>query len=223
MRVQVVRHVSFEDVGHLGTVLEERGHTLAYAELGEPIELAGAGALVLMGGPMSANDPDPWVESELEAVRRAVRAEKPVLGICLGAQVLARALGAAVTRNPVKEIGWYPVRWRPEAADDPLFHSLSEPATVFHWHGETFGIPEGAVLLASSDRCAHQAFRYGRRAYGLQFHPEVTPAMISDWCRQDVNCGDIRELDAPIDPEINKQGQEELSRLVFGRWAATFL
>ena len=104
----------------------------------------------------------------------------PVLGICLGSQLLAKTLGARVYPNHVKEIGWYPVELTPAAADDPLF-AQSGTRTMFQWHGDTFDLPSGAVHLARSPACENQAFRYGRRAYGLQFHIEMTAAMIDDW------------------------------------------
>ena len=143
---------------------------------------------------------------------------RPILGICLGAQLIARAMGAAVYSNRANEIGWYDLRFTDAAAGDPLFQGLSVE-TVFHWHGETFDLPPGAELLASSDLCRNQAFRLGDRVYGLQFHLEVTPEMIADWCTQDDNCGDLRELQSVIDPCYNSCRLEELSSQVFGRWS----
>jgi GMP synthase (glutamine-hydrolysing) len=106
------------------------------------------------------------------------------------------------------------------ARTDRLFAGLPDPELVFHWHGETFDLPPGAELLASSDACLHQAYRVGGNVYGLQFHLEVTPEMIADWCAQDANCGDIREIEAPIDPQRNAPRLRELSRQTFGRWCA---
>src|ERR1035441_8740413 len=142
---------------------------------------------------------------------------QPILGICLGSQLIARALGAAVRRNPVKEIGWYDVRFTAGAGEDRLFRGLSTE-TVFHWHGETFDLPPGAELLASSDLCRHQAYRIGERVYAIQFHLEVTPEMIADWCVQDENSGDVRELERAIDPSFHVPRLAALSALVFGRW-----
>jgi GMP synthase-like glutamine amidotransferase len=133
--------------------------------------------------------------------------------------LIAKALGARVYRNPVKEIGWFPVEWTPAAACDPLFAGLSAPETVFHWHGETFDLPPGAEWLARSEACAHQAFRVGANVYGLQFHLEVTPEMIADWVTQDQNSPDVRELDAPIDPHANALRLQQLATQVFTRWA----
>ncbi len=156
----------------------------------------------------------------MECIRLAMAQRKPVLGICLGAQLIARAAGATVRRNPAKEIGWFGLRFTGAAANDRLFQGLSDE-TVFHWHGETFDLPDGAELLASSELCRNQAFRIGEEVYGLQFHLEVTPAMIADWCVQDENCGDVRELESVIDPYFNASRLEELSGTVFGRWCET--
>jgi GMP synthase (glutamine-hydrolysing) len=222
MHVLAFRHVPFEHPGSIGSTLEKHGFACRYADLFAdpkvPADWESAAALIFMGGPMSANDDLPFIREELKLIERAVAASKPVLGICLGAQLIARALGAKVYRNHTKEIGWAPVCWRPEARQDPLFRGFERPEVLFHWHGETFDLPAGAVWLASSAACAHQAFRVGP-AYGLQFHLEVTPEMIASWCTEDANAGDVRELTAPIDPHANSQRLSEISGLVFGRWA----
>jgi GMP synthase (glutamine-hydrolysing) len=218
-----VRHVPFEGLGHIAQALSSAAISISIKELGEPVpaaELDRAAALVLMGGPMSANDDQPWVRDELRLIERSIASQKPVLGVCLGAQLIAKALGARVYRNAVKEIGWGSVSWTEHAAGDALFHGLRSPQTVFQWHSETFDLPAGAIWLAASQACRHQAFRYADSAYGLQFHLEVTPAMISDWCRQDANCGDVREVTEPIDAAAHQESQAELAATVFGRWAA---
>ncbi len=222
MHVLVFRHVAFEGLGLIGNVLGERGIPFRYVDLfrdpdAEPA--SDAAGYVFMGGPMSANDDLPYVRREIDLIRDAVAAGRPVLGICLGAQLIAKALGARVYRNPVKEIGWAPVYWTEAARRDPLFEGLREPETVFHWHGETFDLPAGTEWLAWSDGCRHQAFRAGEGVYGLQFHLEVTPEMIAGWLTEDENSGDVRELTAPIDPDANAVRLAELSALVFGRWA----
>ena len=221
MRALIYRHVPFEGAGYLECALQSRGIAFQYANLYEPeapsFDPEDFQALVFMGGPMSVNDDLPYLNLEMEAIRRAVSTGVPVLGICLGSQLIAKALGAQVRRNPSKEIGWFDVTFTPGATGDALFAGLDRE-TIFHWHGETFDLPPGGSLLASSELCRHQAFRIGDRVYGLQFHLEVSPEMIADWCRQDENCGDVSELTAPIDPYYNARRTAELSDRVFGAW-----
>jgi GMP synthase-like glutamine amidotransferase len=222
MRVLAFRHVPFEGVGLIAPVLEERGLSLEYVDLysphARPPEIADAAGLILLGGPMSVNDPLPYLKLETDFIVQAVERQQPVLGICLGSQLIARALGSRVYRNPQKEIGWFDIHLTEAASSDPLFSGLNPSETVFHWHGETFDLPPGATHLAYSEACPNQAFRVGSKVYGLQFHLEVTPAMIADWCAQDENCGDVRELEGPINPWLHSERLARLSRLVFGHW-----
>lgn len=219
--VLAFRHVPFEHLGRIADPLAARGVEVRYVDLYESPcrpDLDAASGLIFMGGPMSANDDLPYLRQELRIVEQAAAMGKPVLGVCLGSQLIAKAMGGRVYANPVKEIGWFPVRFSESARQDRLFAGLDAPELIFHWHGETFDLPPGADLLAASDRTRHQAFRCGTNVYGLQFHLEVTPEMIADWCAQDANCGDMRELDTAIDPDTNAGRLAELSELVFGRW-----
>jgi GMP synthase-like glutamine amidotransferase len=222
MRVLAFRHVPFEDVGSIRPVLQSCDIGVECADLYLPgaatPRTADFDGLIFMGGPMSVNDDLPFLRWEMQAIREAVARRQPVLGICLGAQLIAKALGARVSANPQKEIGWFDVNFTEAARNDALFTALSSEL-LFHWHGETFDLPPGAALLASSERCRNQAFRVGETTWGLQFHIEVTPAMIADWCEQDANCGDVRELEAPIDPNRNAKRLEALSDTVIGRWS----
>jgi GMP synthase (glutamine-hydrolysing) len=216
------RHVPFEDLGLIRAPLEERGISIEYADLYRPgapaPDVTQAAGLIFMGGPMSANDDLPYLRQELQLIAQAVERRQPVLGVCLGAQLIAKALGSKVYRNPVKEIGWFEIHLTEAAARDPLFAGIGPAETVFHWHGETFDLPPGAECLAYSGACRNQAFRAGAGVYGLQFHLEVTPAIIEDWCAQDANCGDVRELATPLNPRQNAARLAVLSSLVFGRW-----
>jgi GMP synthase (glutamine-hydrolysing) len=144
----------------------------------------------------------------------------PVLGVCLGAQLLARVLGARVYRNPATEIGWAPVSLTDAGQADRVFSAIASPTTFFHWHSEAFDLPTGAEWLAWSELCRHQAYRFGRHAYGLQFHPEITPEMIEDWTTQPVNCGDVVALDRPLDPYAHDSGPA--ARSILERWLAFF-
>lgn len=223
-RVLAFRHVPFEGAGYLESVLQARGIQLDYADLYLPgsqmPDLDAYDGLIFLGGPMSVNDDLPFVDLEIRAILKAVTRSQPVLGICLGSQLIAKAFGARVYRNAEKEIGWFDVKFTPAAADDPLFASLPETQSLFHWHGETFELPPHASLLASSERCLNQAFRIGSTTYGLQFHLEVTPAMISDWCAQDANSADVQELDGPLDERRDSTEMRDLADIVFGRWCA---
>lgn len=145
--------------------------------------MAGHQGLLVLGGPMGVNDKAeyPYLSQVERLIGEAVAAGKPVLGLCLGAQLMASALGGKVFPNRTKEIGCYRVDLTAEGRADPLFAGMGPRVPVFQWHGDTFTLPEGAVLLATAPTCAHQAFRYGRNAYGLQFHLEVTPDIVAEW------------------------------------------
>jgi GMP synthase-like glutamine amidotransferase len=220
--IAVIRHVPFESLGSLEDALIRAGLKYQYFDLftGQvPPRIESISALISLGGPMSANDPLPFLACELGLLESALRAGKPLLGICLGSQLLARALGARVYPNPIKEIGWFPVQFTAEAQADRLFHGLERPETVFQWHSETFDLPQNSEWLASSEGCPHQAFRAGQRAWGLQFHLETTLAMIAEWSAEPVNCADVAGLVAPPDSSLHAARQIELASLVFGRWA----
>jgi GMP synthase-like glutamine amidotransferase len=190
LRVHCLQHVPFEGPGHLAAWLAAAGYplTVTRLDLGAPLPAPEAVDLLLvLGGPMSVNDEAelPWLAAEKALLRACVQAGKAVLGICLGAQLIASALGARVYRNPVKEIGWYPVRG--VATPDGATFRLPPEMVVFHWHGETFDLPAGALRLAASDGCVNQAFQLGRTVIGLQFHLETTPESARELV---AHCGD---------------------------------
>lgn len=177
MRVGVLQHVPFEGLGSIGPWLQERGAEVGVCRLfaGDALpELADFDVLIAMGGPMSVNDDAqyPWLREEKRLAARAIAAGKGMLGICLGAQLMANAMGARVYPNAQKEIGWFPVFG--EGGETAPF-AFPDAFTAFHWHGETFDLPPGAVRLAHSRACLNQAFRWGQRAVALQFHLETTP------------------------------------------------
>lgn len=189
MRVLVVQNVEIEGPGLLGELLEGVGHTvdLRCAEAGDrlPDGMRGFGGLVVLGGPMNVYEEDayPHLRQVGVLLDEALAGELPVVGLCLGAQLMAKARGAVVRRNPVKEIGVYHVELTADGAADPVFAGLEPRVPVFQWHGDTFDLPDGARLLATGRECRHQAFRYGRRAYGFQFHWEVDGVMVGAWAR----------------------------------------
>jgi len=177
VNVHVLQHVPFEGLGSIDEWLAARGVMPSYTRLFENDRLPAldrVDMLIAMGGPMSANDEAelPWLRAEKRFVGDAVARGIPVLGVCLGAQLIASALGARVFRSPAKEIGWFPIHGASPL--DPAFRFPSE-CLVFHWHGETFDLPEGAVRLASSAGCENQAFQLRDNVIGLQFHLEITP------------------------------------------------
>lgn len=220
MRILAFRHSPSDGLGLIAGVLDAHGIASQYANLYDaPVaatDIKDADALILLGGSMSANDNLSFIKREIEHVQAAVQSGKPLLGICLGAQVISKALGSKVYSNGKKEIGWEPVTFTNVARNDALFHG-HDSEVIFHWHGETFDLPEDAVLLASSAACRHQAFRFGDRVYGLQFHLEVTPQMISPWCQEDEACW-AREESGHIDPFAHAAQVTSLARLIFGRW-----
>ncbi len=178
----VIRHVPHEGLGLIEQSLIDASIEFKYfSPDASGLSQAGFDMLIIMGGPASVYDNYPWLQQETGIIKRAVAQQAPVLGICLGAQLIAAALGAEVMPCAGKEIGWYPLAPTLAAGDDPLLSCLGVAETVFQWHGDTFALPAGAELLASSPLCPHQAFRFGRAVYGLQFHLEVTGAMVSDW------------------------------------------
>lgn len=177
MKVHVLQHVPFEGLGSIETWLSERGADVQYTHFYESSALPNprtVDLVIAMGGPMSVNDErgHPWLKPEKGFVHEAIRRGLPVVGVCLGAQLIASALGARVYANTEKEIGWFPI----EAVDaDGDGFRFSRQATVFHWHGETFDLPPGAVRIARNSVCENQAFRIGKNVIGLQFHLETTP------------------------------------------------
>jgi len=178
MRAHYLQHVPFEGLGSIESWFEANGYELTRTLFFESTDLPDTKAidfLVIMGGPMSVNDEEkfPWLVSEKQFIREVIDSGKPVLGICLGAQMIASAMGARIFPNPVKEIGWFPIQ-AVDSIDDSIF-SFPPSAMVFHWHGETFDLPPGTIRLAKSEGCENQAFQLGKSVIGLQFHLETTP------------------------------------------------
>ena len=181
MRIHYLQHEPFETPGAILAWAIEHGHSLTSTMLynNEPlpsIELFDM--LVIMGGSMSVYDKhlNSWMNAELRFIESAIKADKAVLGICLGAQLIAASLGAPVYKNKTREIGWFPVSLTPEGSSSVLLKSWPDAFPMFHWHGDTFDVPAGAVRTAFSKACANQAFEYGGKTVALQFHPETTLA-----------------------------------------------
>jgi GMP synthase - Glutamine amidotransferase domain len=189
--VLVFQHDPDDGPGYLGEALIRHNAKLNIVRLdrNEPVtDPSNYDMLLVMGGSMNVYQEDkyPWLIEETKAIRQAVEAGKAVLGVCLGGQLLAKALHTQVHLAKATEIGLTPITFTEAGQADPLFHGLSQIEAV-EWHDDTFDIPSGAVLLARSESCNHQAFRFGKWAYGLQFHPEVSPRMLAAWIKSEVN------------------------------------
>lgn len=198
MRLHVLQHVAFENAAMIGDWAEARGHELAATELfgdQRPPGIDDFDLLAVMGGPMSVHDTSrfPWLSLEKDLLRQVVEVRKPLIGVCLGAQLIAEVLGGGVSRNPEPEIGWFPVSMTEEGRRCAFTRHFPEEFTAFHWHGETFEIPPGARRLAGSLASANQAFAYRDFAVGLQFHIEYKPESIRAMLK---HCGD-EIFDAP--------------------------
>ena len=184
-QVTALRHVAFEDLGFLDPLLRNRGHTVRYLDAAVDhlvsLEDSPPDLLVILGGPIGAAEVDdyPFLATERDLVGRRLAAGRPTLGICLGAQIIAHSLGSAVFPASAKEIGWAPLTLTEAGAAGPLRHLAGIP--VLHWHGDTFDLPAGADLLASTGACAHQAFAIGGAVLGLQFHAEAAGPSLERW------------------------------------------
>lgn len=224
-----IRHVAFEDAGSFAAVLEQRGYTLRYLEAGyddlSGLDARAADLVLILGGPIGAYEEDsyPFLRDELDFIARRLAAQQPIVGICLGAQLMARALGAPVFpgRNG-KEIGWAPLQLTAAGQASALRHLAAELTPVLHWHGDTFDIPAGAERLAGSSQYPNQAFAIGNHALALQFHPEVTAAGLERWfighaceigATPDISVVQLRAATARWAAGLQSQGQQ-----MFGAW-----
>jgi GMP synthase (glutamine-hydrolysing) len=225
-KIWVIQHHPVENLGNIAEALEGAALAWQYVRTfdGQPVptDMKGAGGLILMGGPQSVYDETdfPTLKDELRLIESALKENRPVLGICLGAQLLASALGAKVYKGARREIGWYPVRLTTDAKNDRLLAGAPEQFTAFHWHGDIFDLPRDAVALASSDISPIQAFRYGDKAYGFLCHLEVSETSVHAMVRAFTDEVKHASLRADILGGIdNVEPLERIAETVFGRWA----
>jgi GMP synthase-like glutamine amidotransferase len=197
MQFACFQHVAAETPGLIQDWTDQRNHILEVIRFDqpEPRSAGNADALIILGGPMSIHDEIvfPWLSLEKQWIKEAILQNKKVLGICLGAQLLASVQGASVYANPEAEIGFMPIRWSNAAKRSPLFRDFPDRQTVFHWHGETFDLPVGSQWLASSEACKNQAFQMGKNLLGLQFHLEVNALIVEKMCQD--YAWDLQEAD----------------------------
>jgi len=225
--VAIFRHSPTEGPGHFATYLDARRIPWALLKMDEGDAVPGTPAaysgLCFMGGPMSVNDDLPWIPPTLALIRAAVAADVPVIGHCLGGQLLSKALGGTVSRNPVKEIGWGAIRLEP---GEVVRHWLGDTGEFlsFHWHGETFTLPQGAVRLGGSDHCTNQIFVLGKHL-GMQCHVEITPEMILTWCRdwdKEQVSGAGPSVQTPVEMQAGMAAKAEalhaVSERLYDRW-----
>ncbi|MBU2676102.1 MAG: type 1 glutamine amidotransferase [Gammaproteobacteria bacterium] len=234
-KILVFQHVPFEPLGTLDPLLKAAGFRIRYVNFGrEPDarpELEKYEALIVLGGPMNSNQIDtyPNLITEVDIIREAVERNMSVLGICLGAQLLATSLGGSVSRNAVREIGWYDVELTEAGIDDPVLSTFTRQQEVFQWHEDGITLPPGAVHLAGSDASPVQAFRYGDHAYGFQFHLEASRSLIERWLTVPAHQAVLDDEKGRIDAEaIRRQTADSivplqaLSRETFSKWIEQF-
>ena len=231
-RIIVLQHTPFETLGTIEDALAGSkmvAHEIqSYAGELVPSRMESAAGLILMGGPQSVYQQGeyPYLRDEINLIDDALRAGKPVLGVCLGSQLMAAALGAPVTRGSKKELGWHPLALSDAAAEDSLFKGISRSFIGFHWHGDIFGLPKGAVALASSDVTEFQAFRYGEKAYGFLFHMEITKPLIKEMAEafpNELKTAGVSARQVLADTEKHFPVLEAIGKTVFTRWVQFLL
>jgi GMP synthase-like glutamine amidotransferase len=228
-KIRIFRHIDCEGPAYFQTLLEEQQlpFEIIAIDEGEQINsnLATSAGLIFMGGSMSANDPDDWISEEIELIQAAVKAEIPVMGICLGSQLMAKAMGARVFPGPCMELGWAPVNCLDQAApvQSSWTSQLPSAITVFHWHGETFDLPEGATAIFGNDRYHNQGFVSGPHL-ALQFHLEMESEVIHEWLTrypQDLErrCEQQHDKQAIMaQTENNISALQNYAAILFKRW-----
>ena len=206
-RILVLQHVAAEPLGTLDPLIRARGHRIRYVNFQRHPDAAPSmdryHGLIVLGGPMNVQDQHqrPHLVTEMRLIEQALTQDKPVLGICLGSQLLAHVLGAPVRRHRQSEIGWYDLSTTPAGREDAVLHPLGDSAPVFQWHSYTFDIPASAEHLAQTQSCENQAFRYGRSAYGFQFHLEMDAPLIERWLANPVYRDELDAAGLPHDAE----------------------
>ena len=226
--VLIIQHQAGEGPGTIEEELLGAGHKVRRVRIDQgdqvPDDVGLTGGLVVMGGSMGVGDQGKLshLKAEIALLKQFHKAEKPILGICLGAQLLAAALGAEVAAGE-KEIGWFPVRKLPDAFKDPVLRRLPENFPALMWHGDHFALPKGAIHLLSTDKCACAAFRHGKKAYGLVPHLEMTAAMVDELVagsRKELTAAGVEVSGILEDTSEHSEPVEELARVMWKAWAS---
>jgi GMP synthase-like glutamine amidotransferase len=224
--IRIFRHMANEGPGYLREFLDRHGipFEMVRIDAGEPVppSLDDISGLVFMGGPTSVNDPLPWIADELALIHGAAAAGIPLLGHCLGGQLISKALGGCVGPNPVQEIGWHEVQQIPNEASREWMEGLPQTFPVFHWHGETFSIPRGATPILRSRHCENQGFVVGN-TLALQCHVEMTVDLVEDWAlvakdelRPSTSVQSAAEMQAGIHDKVNALNR--VADVLYARW-----
>lgn len=219
LRIHYFQHVAFEGLGSIEEWASHAGHSLTGTRFFESVrfpEISDFDWLIVMGGSMSVHDEEqyPWLSDEKRYIRRTIDEGKTVLGICLGSQLISAALGASVYKNKEVEIGWFDIEFTPYAQSDNLFSDMGSRLKVFHWHGDTFDLPENAIHIAFSEGCRNQAFIYKGNVLALQFHLEPTPYSLQQMfenCRSGLSAGKYVQTEKEI---LSRKQLPESSRKV---------
>ena len=215
--VNVIRHLAFEDLGSFASVLQVQGYKINYIEAAvddlQQLDAVADDLLIILGGPVSVNDAEdfPFLALEINLLKQRIAADKPTLGICLGAQLIACALGSKVYSGNEKEIGWYGLSLTTPGGHSALRYLAAEHCSMLHWHGETFDLPENALLLAGSEKYRNQAFSYGKNILALQFHPEITQQGMEKWFVGHI--GEIMQTEGVSVTQLRKHTQQNANQL----------
>ncbi len=218
MNFFIIMHVESEGPGSLKTFLESKNFNIQIGRLyaGDTLpDLQCVDGIISMGGPMNVYEEEryPFLKEETDFLKKAIAQDIPILGICLGAQMIAKAAGAPITKSPQKEVGWGKIYLNQSGINDILFEGLPAELEVLQWHEDMFHIPKGGLLLAYSSDCPHQAFRY-RNAFGLQFHVEITEDMLADWFSDSPDRGIILQRHKELNPQLIQQAERIFANFV---------
>jgi len=228
MKFLILQHLDIEPPALIGEALAMAGHQLSTIHIDQgdtlPASNTGFDGIIIMGGPQSANDESDYIKAELSWLKEALNQGLPMLGICLGAQLMAKAAGSNISASPVRELGWYPLYQTADSKDDPLFASMPEGLALFQWHGESFSLHDKMTLVATHPDVPAQAFRLGRGQYGLQFHIEVDASIIETWIAHgESECNHLGIEGISLlhkESTLYLESMQQFCKMMIGNWLA---